>query len=290
MMLLLFRKYSDSSIEGVLIAAVTVPEPPRSVLAEVDLEGELNGYSLDGSALAWYDAPTNVNGGVIDWQDVPELGNAMMAASKYSILSINFCIYSRSINGAVNLFSVIGLPHHAEVDYTLVHPDGSVIGQYQQSSHFEMAKPWHPGETMMKRGKSTVTGHFEGDLPKRIETSPGYSIFLSQSDRGLVHGIYGQTMFCENGEYFYELVRRRYMFDNDNSLPFDEIWNFKFLRDHWEVKDDRRIMEYRATSYYTPAEAQHGHIDEFDRAFSDALQEEGISIPQREVAVPVFGT
>ena len=240
---------------------VTASIPPQKWYSDFKAEGVLNDVEIDGLYTGFYDPETNINGGVIDVGDVPELYNAILSASCTSFFSIIKCIFSETEGGAVNLVSVMGPEFTADVSYNFVGPSGSDLGGISQLVE---VREMEPGRL---EGRSRIEGQFDG--PKDIVWSPGYPVFLRQVAPGRIEGVYGQTILTEGGEHFYVLARRTYMYETDHELPFDEIWTYKLLDLDIRVENGRRLFDYRATAFYMPAEARHGSISDANRTFAE---------------------
>ena len=244
---------------------ISQPVEAQSQILEAELIGEVNGIAVKGHGYAFYDAETNINGGILDYEDVPELGNIMMASSTKCKVSAWCCVFSRPTNGAVNLISIIGRDRvKCDAEYTMIDPDGKLIGELRQDTEFGLVAPGH------YRGHTIVEGWHEG--PKDLKWTDGYPIYLRQVDRGVIEGVYAQTIIRETG-HFYELIRRRYYYDNDYTPPFHEILSYKMLNNNITVGGGRRVFDFRASAYYAPAEPQHGTIETSDRNFEKMMNE-----------------
>ncbi len=248
------------------MVAITVPAEPESFVSEVDMAIEVNGITQLGRFEGFYDAGTNVNGGLMDFEDIAELDNSVLMWSCTSAISWSKCVFSKPINGAVNLISVMGLPFRAEVDFTLIDATGRLFCEVHQAGELNRVGPGR------LKGHTQIEGFNRGDTD--VKWSPGYSIWLRQVRPGQIQGVYGQTIFRESGEPFYVLSRRNYFYDNDNVLPFDIVWNYRLLSLDVALERGRRLIEYRASAHYVPAEADHGSIEEANRAYAVMLKQE----------------
>ncbi|MCY3959946.1 MAG: hypothetical protein OXG65_16865 [Chloroflexi bacterium] len=228
-----------------MATVVRVSEPAASQYTELDLSARLNDREIQGDYEGFYDADTNVHGGVIKFDDDPALGSVVLRASFGSWVSWNKCVYLHAKDGAVNLTSVMGFPFDVEVDYSMVRPDGTEIGRFQQIGHLEEVSPGR------LQGHSRIEGWFEG--PAEVEWSPGYAQYLRQAAQGRIESVYGQTIINEGGERFHSAVRRAYLYEGDRELPFDEVWSYKMLSAVLTRKSGLRFFDYRATAQYTPA-------------------------------------
>ena len=246
------------------MVAVTKSDDPRAYMTEGELEVEWNGIPVEGKATIYYDPETNLNGGRIDWEDVPELGNVILGVSWISSQSYKNCVFSRVTDKAVNLISVMGPEFSVEVGYKVVDSRFKPIGEFHQIGEVRQVAPG------FLKSKTQIKATYDG--PKNLVSSPGYSVFLHQVGRGRIDGFYGQTIFTESGDQIHELVRRSYFYDNDRTLPFSETWNYKVLNLEVTVENGRRIWDYYATAYYTPVVSEHGTGGVFHRNLKEAKE------------------
>ena len=218
-----------------------------------------------GHANVYYDTESNINGGVIVHEDIPELGNVLLAGSCTSIISWHGCIFSKATQGAVNLYSIMGTPFNVEVWFKMFTPAGKLIGELKQESQLVQEGP----KTF--QGSIKLEGTYEG--PTDIVWSPGYAIPLRQVAPGLIEGVYGQTIICQSGEFFHVMASRRYHYSPGRELPFDQVWNYKLLKVQPMVKNGQRRFDYRAVAYYSPLEGEHGGIEASAEAWDDMLSQ-----------------
>jgi hypothetical protein len=215
--------------------------------------GEINGYRFNSFAHLDIDPEANAYEQVIAVDDIPELENALLASSGSCYVTSTGGIFAQATRGAVNLLDVMGMPYKAEVDYLHIDDTGTQVGELHQT--LEVA------EIAPKRYevKPFVEGWYKG--PKDLCWTPGYAIYLRQAGPGLIEGVYGQTIFAHSGR-INALVRRRYHYQSDRTLPCDEVWHYKILKLDVDVADGRRRFVAHVTTCFIPAEAQHGDVPE----------------------------
>lgn len=231
---------------------------PQSFETDVKAQWLWNGTIINGTAKTLYHAPTNIHGGRLTFEEIPELGNAPMMSSGGSWVSWKSCVFSRAEGPAVNLYSVMGLPFDVEIRSTSIDDRGDVIGQLHQTGRLEQESP----------GKLRAETYIEADYrgPKTVTWSPGYAVWLRQAEERSIDAVYGQLMIHEHGRFF-NIARRRYSYYSDNVLPFDMVWHYKLLTVHSEVRGRDQIWDYSGTAYYSPAKAWTPDRSEFDAIF-----------------------
>ncbi len=238
---------------------VTVqPMEPLSFESDMKAKWLWNGTIINGRAKNLYHAPTNIHGGRLTFEEIPELGNAPMMSSGGSWASWKMCVFSRAEPPAVNLYSVMGLPFDVEIRSTSIDDRGEIIGQVHQTGRLEEVSP---GKL---RAETHITADYHG--PKNVTWSPGYAVWLRQADERSIDAVYGQLMIHEDGRFF-NIARRRYSYYSDNVLPFDMVWHYKLLTARSEVRGRDQIWNYTGTAYYSPAEAWTSDRSEFDAIF-----------------------
>lgn len=242
-----------------------------SVLSEFDFDVRIEPpnsnkpLEIKGGYEGFFDPTTNVHGGVGWFDEIPELGNWMLMASYGSWASWRKCIYSKPMSGAVNLIGILGEHHQCEVRYVHLDSDGEIIGNVFQVGEVEEVTPGRCSGTV------SMSGFYKG--PTNLTWSPGYAVYLRQAGPGEIEGTYSQTILAGDRS-FRVCARRRYLYDTGKTLPFDEVWHYKLLTMDVQVEDERRLFDYRATAFYTPAEAEHGAIEDADQIFNAIRQPE----------------
>lgn len=242
-------------------------EEQDSIVVEGSLDGMLNGLPLRGGFHGFFDAPTNILGGLVFMEDIPELESALLASSCTSAYSSVCCVFSRATNGAANLISIMGAPFDVDIEYHMVDTMGALVGRVHQTSELSMAAPGR-GDIRV-----TIKGWLDG--PKDIHWSPGYPIYPRQDGPDVIEGVYGQTIFT-GSDHFYALCRRRYRYLSPRMLPCDEVWHYKLLKLDIGIEGGLRKFDFRSTAYYSPAEGSHGEFP--DEEYSEVLR--------RDILVP----
>lgn len=243
------------------MSEVPARRSPASIVLKGLYEAKLNGYDVKGRFRALSDPASGTFGALVIHDDIPELGNSLLAQSSCSYVCNSCCVFSRAIDPAVNLIDVMGFPYSIDVSYHCVDEASNCIGQISQHSDLWELKP-REYETHVR-----AEGWYRG--PTDIRWSPGYAIYLHQAGPGAIEAVYGHTLIAESSR-FHVLVRRLYQYQTDRTLPFDEVWHYKLLKLDTKVEDGLRKFDFRATSYYSPAEDQHGAFPE--QSFSRLLE------------------
>ena len=236
---------------------------PQSVESDVKAEWSWNGESIKGTAKTLYHGPTNIHGGRLTFEEIPELGNAPMMSSGGSWVCWKSCVFSRAEGGSVNLFDIMGLPFHVEIESTSVDEHGTIIGQMKQTGKLEQVSP---GKL---RGETFIDAKYDG--PKNVTWSPGYAVWLRQAGPGRIDAVYGQTMIHKHGSFF-NIARRHYSYYSGRILPFETVWHYKLLSVDSQVQDGNQIWDYTGTAYYSPAEAETGNFKEFSSVLESVIE------------------
>lgn len=238
---------------------VTVQQiEPQSFETDMKAQWLWNGTVINGTSKTLYHAPSNLHGGRLTFEEIPELGNAPMMSSGHSWACWKVCLFSKAEAPAVNLYSVMGLPIDVEINSTSIDDRGEVLGQVHQTARLEEVSP---GKL---RAETQIKADYHG--PKNVTWSPGYAVWLRQAEERSIDAVYGQLMIHEHGRFF-NIARRRYSYYSDNVLPFDMVWHYKLLTAHTEVRGRDRIWNYSGTAYYSPAKAWTPDRAEFDALF-----------------------
>lgn len=220
----------------------------------MDVVGNVNEGLLEGRAEAVYDARKNeIDGALRFWKRVPTYDEA--SASCTSIASVVCSLFSNEVAGARNLSSVCA-PNIAGTSEFLMYAvsdQGSapnVIGSIKQIFEAKI------GDAEVS-SKTSLSGWYKG--PTTITGSPGYAVYLTQKDQNEIEGLYTQELeyIDENGDTssFYSTARRKYRYDGGDTMPFDEVMNYKLLEVQKEFSSDgeQLTVGFRSSARYVPA-------------------------------------
>lgn len=215
-------------------------------------DGTINGYHFESFGRIVVDPEHSVVKTEVTVDDIPELGNSLLAASGTSYFTSTGGIFARARENAVRLIDVVGVPYAADVRYIHTNDDGEEIGGMRQSLKVEKDGERHYSAT------PGLTGWYKG--PKDLVWTPGYAIYLRQNGPGVIEGTYGQTLFSQDGTPVHAHVRRTYTYQSGNELPFDQVWRYKLLKLDVEVKDGKRKFTALVATAFNPAEPEHGDL------------------------------
>lgn len=225
-------------------------ELPQSGTVEMRLvgDGTLNGHHFDSDGQITVDVDRNLITTDFSIDDIPELGNALLAASCTSYAMSTGGIFAPAHEGAARLIDITGVPYSVGARYRHTDEDGNDIGRIEQG--IDVSKDsdgfvLHP----------TLNGEYQG--PTDLVSSPGYAIYLRQDGQGSIEGTYGQTLFSRSGKKVYAHVKRNYMYKTAEKLPFDQVWRYKLLDVKVRATNGRRHFKSLVTAAFLPAEAVH---------------------------------
>lgn len=234
----------------------------------MELNCAWNGMKGEGGGLVFHDEAENITGGVFEYDNNPDLGNATLAASCTSIISWVGFIFSSPAKGSMNLFSLIGDSFDVAASFTFFDAQGEPFGEVRQEARLER-----------EEGPEKFSGNIEleGTLdgPADIMRPPDHAGPIRQAPQGLpqglIEGVYGQTIPCRRDELFHVLSKRQPRSHTGRELPFEEVWSYKLRRVKLCVLDGRRSLDYRASAYYTPLEGEHGSLEAAGLAWDEVL-------------------
>ena len=239
----------------------TFSDQSNLIAEELDLTGEINGHELEGDFKAVYSITENRLDGVFEVTDVPDLGNYFFAVSKMSIACLWCSAFSRPLAGCVNISTIAGNRLDGSVTYNLSDDKGNGVGRIHQEGKGLFEDPCDPGFVRHIKIKERLTGEYDGprDVDPRwiLKYSRGYAVALRQVGPGRLEGsyaypVYGPSLDDPRATLYANAVRR-YSYDGDGTIPFDEVQLYGLRDLSVVVEGGRRIVRWSSSGCYVPA-------------------------------------
>lgn len=166
----------------------------------------------------------------------------------------NFYESSKAYKGAVNISSVAGtlegFPLEANVTYLTLNDEGEIVFQGYQKGIVKTING-------IRVGKVKLVGFIDEKF--RLNTSPGYAVYLTQKNDNIISGVYNQIQVDPMGRMYYEAAIREYKIYSGRKLPFDEVMIFKYKEANFnQIKNSKRIDSISHIAYYMPAKDPYG--------------------------------
>lgn len=220
----------------------------NTISATVD--GEINNMPFRGTARgAYYPEPNFFRGEIHITERCPSV--ELLALSSTSIVSTSCSIFSKPTAGATNLVSILGNRFSVDIEYLIIAGENSPsreqpVGFVKQHINLERAEPFDWRMTVDLRGR------YAG--PTNVVLSPGYCVYLRQYSKNIIEGAYSQRLLDAKGDVVAtNLVRRFYRYETGESLPFDEVMNYKVLEVKKHEPTPRQVNAFfRSQAYYAP--------------------------------------
>ena len=216
------------------------------------IEVNLNDETYRGLGIGSYDTKTNISSLYFEWESLPKY--EVQGPSGGSIFCWNYSTYSRAYQGAVNISSVAGtlegFPLEADVTYLTLNDESEIIFQGYQKGIVKTING-------VRVGKVKLVGFIDEKF--RLNTSPGYAVYLTQKNDNIISGVYNQIQVDSMGRMYYEAAIREYKIYSGRKLPFDEVMIFKYKDTNFnQIKNNKRIDSMSHIAYYMPAKDPYG--------------------------------
>jgi hypothetical protein len=217
------------------------------------IEVNLNDETYRGLGIGSYDTKTNISSLYFEWESLPKY--EVQDPSGGSIICWDYSTYSKAYQGAVNISSVAGtlegFPLEANVTYLTLNDEGEIVFQGYQKGIVKTING-------VRVGKVKLVGFIDEKF--RLNTSPGYAVYLTQKNDNIISGVYNQIQVDSMGRMYYEAAIREYKIYSGRKLPFDEVMIFKYKKDanFNQIKNNKRIDSMSHIAYYMPAKDPYG--------------------------------
>lgn len=234
----------------------------RLITYQLECDLAINDHQASGAIVGSYDLDRNLFRGLVDVEDVPELDNATLLASKYSVACWSCCIASRERLGALNLMYLFDDSFSCDAGYTIFSPDLSALGDLRQTCRASIDRA-DDSQCARVTGSVGLTGSYDGPVnasPEKILAhAPGYAMTLRQVDIGEVEGVLAYPNLHADApdgrSTGYTFSKRMYRYDTNRVLPSEVVQHYKLLDLSVEIAGGRRLSSFAATAYYSPLSA-----------------------------------